>query len=49
MRLKVRIGIDTGLVVVGDVGAGAARDREAIVGETPNVAARLQGGAAGHV
>lgn len=43
VHLQVRIGIHTGLVVVGDVGAGSARDREAIVGETPNVAARLQG------
>ncbi len=43
VRLRCRIGINTGLVVVGDIGAGAARDREAIVGETPNVAARLQG------
>jgi len=43
VRLQVRIGIHTGLVVVGEVGAGSARDREAIVGETPNVAARLQG------
>ena len=43
VRLQTRIGIHTGLVVVGDVGAGSARDREAIVGETPNIAARLQG------
>jgi predicted ATPase len=40
--LKVRIGIATGLVVVGDlVGAGAAQERD-VVGETPNLAARLQ-------
>lgn len=40
--LGVRIGIATGLVVVGDlVGAGAAQER-GIVGETPNLAARLQ-------
>jgi class 3 adenylate cyclase/tetratricopeptide (TPR) repeat protein len=43
VRVQARIGIHTGLVVVGDVGAGTARDRGAIVGETPNVAARLQG------
>src|SRR5262245_2288862 len=43
VRLQARIGIHTGLVVVGDVGTGSARDREAIVGETPNIAARLQG------
>jgi class 3 adenylate cyclase/tetratricopeptide (TPR) repeat protein len=41
--LKVRVGIATGLVVVGDlVGEGAAQER-GIVGETPNLAARLQG------
>ena len=40
--LEARAGIATGLVVVGDlVGAGAAREH-AIVGETPNLAARLQ-------
>jgi class 3 adenylate cyclase len=40
--LNVRIGIATGLVVVGDlIGAGAARER-GVVGETPNLAARLQ-------
>jgi class 3 adenylate cyclase/predicted ATPase len=40
--LQVRIGIDTGPVVVGDlVGTGEARER-GIVGETPNLAARLQ-------
>jgi hypothetical protein len=41
--LTTRIGIATGLVVVGDViGEGAAQE-EAVVGETPNLAARLQG------
>ena len=40
--LAARVGIATGLVVVGDlVGEGAARE-EAVVGETPNLAARLQ-------
>jgi class 3 adenylate cyclase len=40
--LRVRIGIATGLVVVGDlVGEGPAQER-GIVGETPNLAARLQ-------
>jgi class 3 adenylate cyclase len=40
--LAVRIGLATGLVVVGDrVGAGAAQE-QAVVGETPNLAARLQ-------
>jgi len=40
--LQVRIGIHTGLVVVGEMGAGAHLDPVAIVGETPNIAARLQ-------
>jgi class 3 adenylate cyclase len=41
--LQVRIGIATGLVVVGDlIGSGEAQER-GIVGETPNLAARLQG------
>jgi class 3 adenylate cyclase/predicted ATPase len=41
-RLQLRIGIATGLVVVGDlIGAGSAQE-QAIVGETPNLAARLQ-------
>ena len=40
--LEVRIGIATGLVVVGDlVGEGPAQE-QAVVGETPNLAARLQ-------
>jgi class 3 adenylate cyclase/tetratricopeptide (TPR) repeat protein len=41
--LQVRVGIATGLVVVGDLlGEGAAHDH-AVIGETPNLAARLQG------
>ncbi|HEY6375980.1 MAG TPA: adenylate/guanylate cyclase domain-containing protein [Edaphobacter sp.] len=44
--LQTRVGIATGLVVVGDlVGSGEAQER-GIVGETPNLAARLQGLAA---
>jgi class 3 adenylate cyclase/predicted ATPase len=39
--LKVRVGIHTGPVVVGLVGAGQ-RSQEMAIGETPNVAARLQ-------
>ena len=40
--LQTRVGIATGLVVVGDlIGTGAARE-QAIVGKTPNLAARLQ-------
>jgi class 3 adenylate cyclase/predicted ATPase len=42
LELAVRLGIHTGLVVVGEMGAGAAREDMAIVGETPNVAARLE-------
>ena len=41
--LQIRVGIATGLVVIGDlIGAGSAQE-QAIVGETPNLAARLQG------
>ena len=43
LSLQTRIGIATGLVVVGDlVGSGESQER-GIVGETPNLAARLQG------
>jgi class 3 adenylate cyclase len=42
-ELQTRVGIATGLVVVGDlIGSGASQE-QAIVGETPNFAARLQG------
>jgi len=41
--LQTRVGIATGMVVVGDqIGSGSAQKRD-IVGETPNLAARLQG------
>src|SRR6202048_3862178 len=41
-RLNVRLGVASGLVVVGDlIGAGAAQER-GVGGETPNLAARLQ-------
>jgi class 3 adenylate cyclase len=41
-ELQVRIGIGTGLVVVGDLtGSGEIQER-GVVGETPNLAARLQ-------
>ena len=40
--MKIRIGIATGIVVVGDlVGLGSAKE-QTVVGETPNLAARLQ-------
>ena len=43
VALQTRVGIATGLVVVGDlIGSGEAQER-GIVGETPNLAARLQG------
>jgi class 3 adenylate cyclase/predicted ATPase len=41
--LQTRVGIATGLVVIGDlIGSGDAQER-GVVGETPNLAARLQG------
>ena len=42
LTIRARIGIATGEVVVGDLVSGKASDREAVVGETPNLAARLQ-------
>ena len=42
IQLAVRLGIHTGLVVVGDIG-GAERQEQLALGETPNIAARLQG------
>ncbi len=46
VRHEARIGLATGLVVVGElVGAGEAQERN-VVGETPNLAARLQSAAA---
>jgi class 3 adenylate cyclase/predicted ATPase len=42
ISLHVRMGIETGLVVVGEMGSGETREALAVVGETPNVAARLQ-------
>jgi class 3 adenylate cyclase/predicted ATPase len=45
VQLAVRLGSHTGLVVVGDVGGGTRREQLAL-GETPNLAARLQGIAA---
>ena len=42
VRLQARVGIATGLVVVGDlIGEGSAQE-QTVVGETPNLAARLQ-------
>src|SRR5262249_9278198 len=42
VQLQARVGIATGLVVVGDlIGEGSAQE-QSVVGETPNLAARLQ-------
>src|SRR5882672_6188729 len=40
--LAIRLGIHTGLVVIGDMG-GAGRQEQLALGETPNIAARIQG------
>ena len=40
---QTRVGIATGLVVVGDLIGSGGSQQQAIVGETPNLAARLQG------
>jgi class 3 adenylate cyclase len=45
VRLALRLGIHTGLAVVGEMGSGARREQLAL-GETPNLAARLEGLAA---
>jgi class 3 adenylate cyclase len=42
IQLAVRLGIHTGLVVIGDMG-GAGRQEQLALGETPNIAARIQG------
>src|SRR5215469_6423645 len=42
VKLQARVGIATGLVVVGDlIGTGSAQE-QSVIGETPNLAARLQ-------
>src|SRR5262249_55703964 len=41
--LAVRIGIASGLVLIGDLSRGSALREHAVVGETPNLAGRLQG------
>jgi predicted ATPase/class 3 adenylate cyclase len=45
VELSVRVGVHTGLVVVGEIGGGTRQEQLAL-GETPNLAARLQGLAA---
>ena len=42
LTLAVRVGVHTGLVVAGEMGSGENLETLAIVGETPNIAARLQ-------
>ncbi|HEX6113452.1 MAG TPA: AAA family ATPase, partial [Geminicoccaceae bacterium] len=46
IRLQARVGVATGHVVVGDLISGGVSDRDAVSGETPNLAARLQAVAA---
>ena len=41
-ELQARVGLHTGLVVVGEMGAGETRESGAIVGEAPNIAAHVQ-------
>ncbi len=43
LQLDVRIGIHTGRAVIGDTGSGEIREVMDIVGDTPNIAARIQG------
>ena len=43
LRLGIRVGIATGVVVVGELSRLGAADNPPVVGETPNLAARLQG------
>jgi class 3 adenylate cyclase len=46
IELRVRVGIATGPVVAGDIVGEGASEEHAVLGETPNLAARLQGIAA---
>ncbi|HYZ93912.1 MAG TPA: AAA family ATPase [Actinomycetota bacterium] len=41
--LEMRAGLQTGMVVVGEMGAGAYRMRDSAIGDAPNVASRVQG------
>jgi class 3 adenylate cyclase/tetratricopeptide (TPR) repeat protein len=45
LRLQARVGIATGLVVIGGIGAGTPAAETGVSGEAPNLAARLQGAA----
>ena len=42
LELQVRLGLATGLVIVGDLIGSEATEMQAVLGETPNLAARLQ-------
>ena len=42
IQLAVRLGIHTGLVVVGEMG-GAGRQEQLALGEVPNIASRIEG------
>lgn len=42
ITIKLRIGIHSGRVVAGEMGAGASREEFAVVGMTPNIASRLE-------
>jgi class 3 adenylate cyclase/predicted ATPase len=42
ISLEVRIGIHTGVVIAGEMGAGETREKLAIVGDTPHIAARVE-------
>src|SRR5262249_1417644 len=42
IRLAVRLGVHTGLVVIGEMG-GAGRQEQLALGDVPNIAARLEG------
>jgi class 3 adenylate cyclase/predicted ATPase len=46
IEVPIRIGVHTGLVVVGDLARGTVREEAGVVGETPNIAARVMGLAA---
>ena len=42
VSMQVRVGIATGTVVIGDLLIGGSSQEQGVVGETPNLAARLQ-------
>jgi class 3 adenylate cyclase/tetratricopeptide (TPR) repeat protein len=42
VSVQVRVGLHSGIVIAGEMGAGATREPLAIAGETPHIAARLQ-------